>query len=277
MPGVRAYILFPKDQITQRQQIQITCWGDNIQAIAVNGTFDQCQQMVKRTLANHAGSERLTTANSINIARLLPQILFYSYVSMQVIKHHNKAVNFIVPSGNLGNVTACYWAKQMGFPIDEIRIANNANQVLKDFLASGIYEPQPSIQTIANAMDVGDPSNLERLLALFPNFTDFKQQMNVASVSNEAIREAIVDCYQRHHYLICPHTATAYQRLREATQDKPWVIMATAHPVKFNEIIEPLLDINISIPEQLNRLLAKNQQFKLIEPKDESLLAQIHR
>lgn len=266
MPGVEAYILFPKDKISDRQQIQITCWGDNIHAIAVNGTFDQCQQLVKRALSTSDHPQQFTTANSINIARLLPQILFYVYASIRVMKQHGQAVNFIVPSGNLGNVTACYWAKQMGFPIDDILIANNANQVLVDFMATGTYQAQSSIETIANAMDVGDPSNLERLLALFSDFNHFKKQLNVASVSDAAIKAAIVDCYQKYQYILCPHSATAYHRLQDVSPNKPWVIMATAHPAKFNEIIEPLLKVAIPIPEQLQRLLSKKQQLILIEP-----------
>ena len=269
--NIEGIILFPKDQISQRQQAQITCWGDNIHAVAVNGTFDQCQQLVKTAFSKKELKGILTTANSINIARLLPQIIFYAYSSIQVAKRHNESVNFIVPSGNLGNVTACYWAKAIGFPIDEILIANNANTVLTDYLLSGRYHAKASIKTLANAMDVGDPSNLERLIILFSDFAEFKKQMNVESVQDEAIKEAIIDSYHKYNYLICPHTATAYHRLRSVNAEKPWVIMATAHPAKFDEVIEPLLNIKIPIPEQLNQLLIKEQNCIVIEPAYESL------
>ena len=270
---IEGIILFPKDKISLRQQAQIACWGDNISAVAVNGTFDQCQQLVKTAFSKAEFKGGLTTANSINIARLLPQIIFYAYSSIQVAKQYNELVNFIVPSGNLGNVTACYWAKAMGFPINQILIANNANRVLTEYLSSGVYRPGPGLKTLANAMDVGDPSNLERLINLFPDFAAFKKEMNVASVQDEAIKEAIIDAYHRYNYLICPHTATAYHRLGAVSTDKPWIIMATAHPAKFEEIIEPLLNIKIPVPEALNKLLSKKQSFSVIDPVFDSLFA----
>lgn len=263
-PGLEGIVLFPKDKISLRQLAQIACWGGNIKAVAVNGTFDQCQQLVKKALASVR--DGLTTANSINIARLLPQLLFYAYSSIELAKKHEQFANFIVPSGNLGNVTACYWAKALGFPIDEILIANNANNVLTRFLDSGCYHAQASVTTMATAMDVGDPSNLERLIALFPDFNEFKKQLNVESVSDDAIKNAIIECYERHHYIICPHTATAYHRLESTNQQKPWVIMATAHPVKFDELIEPLLNIKIAVPEHLKNLMNRTQKVTVIEP-----------
>jgi threonine synthase len=264
--GIRGIILFPKDKISLRQQSQITSWGDNIHAIAVNGNFDHCQQLVKQAFAQIENQDILTTANSINIARLLPQMVFYAYTSIQMMRLHSKPANFIVPSGNLGNVTACYWAKEAGFPIDEIRIANNANKVLSDYLNSGVYHPAPGVKTLANAMDVGDPSNLERLMHLFPSFTEFKNNMDVESVQDDEIKTALIDCYKKHNYILCPHTATAYHRMHSVDKTKPWIIAATAHPVKFNELIEDLLDITIPIPKALEHMLAKKQRFTEIEP-----------
>lgn len=269
--GVEGYILFPQGKISQRQQAQITCWGGNVHAIAVHGTFDQCQQLVKKAFTEEQG-DTLTTANSINIARLLPQVLFYAYSSIQIAKLRDSLVNYIVPSGNLGNVTACYWAKQLGFPIGDIKIATNKNAVLSDFLSSGIYQAQPSVKTLANAMDVGDPSNLERLRHLFTDFPAFKAQVNALSVDDEAIKAAIVDCYTRYRYLICPHTATAYHRLSEVETDQPWVMTATAHPTKFEEIIEPLLNIIIPVPPQLQILLKAKQKYHVIKPEITELM-----
>lgn len=269
--GVESFILFPKDKISFRQQAQITSWDDNIHALAVTGTFDQCQQLVKQALAHQGFTGILTTANSINIARLLPQVVFYAYSSIQVYKKHKESVNFIIPSGNLGNVTACYWAKKMGFPIDEILIATNANKAVTDYLATGVYQARPAVCTLANAMDVGDPSNLERLTHLYPDFKEFKRQLNVAAISDDDIKKALIDCHERYNYLICPHTATAYQRLQTVNSNRPWVIVATAHPAKFHDIIEPLLDINIPVPEQLGRLLIKKQRFTTMEPLADAL------
>ena len=263
--GIDGYILFPKNKISLRQQAQITCWGDNIHALAVKGTFDQCQQLVKMACLKYDFKGELTTANSINIARLLPQIVYYAYSSINLAKRHQKSVNFIVPSGNLGNVTACYWAKFLGFPIDEILIANNANRVLSEYLISGIYKAKPSIKTLANAMDVGDPSNLERLMDLFGDFNQFKRSINVQSVLDNEIKQAIKDCYNRYQYIICPHTATAYHRLHSVDSSKIWVLAGTAHPVKFNELIEPLLNISIPVPEQLKLMLEKEHCFNEIQ------------
>jgi threonine synthase len=283
--NITGIVLFPKGKISLRQQSQITCWGDNIKAVAVLGTFDQCQQMVKKAFQHHEQSHdpkahvpaNLTTANSINIARLLPQVIFYAYASILDAKEQQALANFIVASGNLGNVTACYWAKAMGFPIDTILIANNANQVLSDYLDSGQYEPRPSIKTLANAMDVGNPSNIERLLYLFPTFDEFKKNVNAISVQDKEIEQAIRDCYQEHHYVICPHTATTYHRLQEVDESKPWIITATAHPAKFHEIIEPLLDISVPVPESLQKLLAREQRFTEIEADYEALSLLIKR
>ncbi len=264
--GIKAVILFPYGQISERQQAQMTCWGDNIQAVAVQGSFDQCQQLVKQIFRQPPAGIAITTANSINIARLLPQVLFYAYSSMRLSKQHGAPANFIVPSGNLGNVTACYWAKQMGFPIADILIATNANTVLSDFLDSGSYHAQPTRATLANAMDVGDPSNLERLLSLFPDFSQLKQSLNVQSVSDEEIKIAIKKCYQQTKQIICPHTATAYWRWLHADKNKLWILAATAHPVKFAATIEPLIQQPIPIPPVLAEQMQQGYDFSIINP-----------
>lgn len=269
--GIKGIILFPKDKISHRQQTQITCWGDNIQALAINGTFDQCQQLIKMACSQPEYVDRVTTANSINIARLLPQMIYYAYSSIELNKLHNERVNFIVPSGNLGNVTACYWARSLGFPINEILIANNANRVLSDYLSTGIVQARLSIKTLANAMDVGDPSNLERLIDLFGDFEQFKKNMNVSSVNDEQIKTAIIDCYNRYNYVICPHTATSYHRVQSVDQTKLWVLVGTAHPVKFHELIESLLNIEIPLPEQLKLMQNRTSSFSEIEASYESL------
>ncbi len=275
--GVEGFILFPKNKISIRQQMQISCWGDNITALAVNGTFDQCQRLVKAAFLKSEGQYQLTTANSINVARLLAQLVYYAFSSIQLEKVHQKPINYIVPSGNLGNVTACYWAKRMGFPIGEILIANNANRVLSDYLSAGFYQARPSIQTLANAMDVGDPSNLERLIDLLGDFTTLEHNLNVLSVDDNEIKQAVVGCYNTHKYIICPHTATSYHRLQTVAKDKPWVMTATAHPVKFNDLIESLLHLEIPIPEQLKIIMQRQCSHQEIEALDSALQFYIER
>ncbi|HHT9982982.1 TPA: threonine synthase [Legionella pneumophila] len=264
-------ILFPKDKLTFRQQSQITCWGENIRALAVNGSFDQCQQLVKLVFTKRENKGILTTANSMNIARLLPQIIFYAFTSIQLALRHNHSVNFIVPGGNLGNVTACYWAKMLGFPVEQILIANNTNSALGEFLLTGAYQAKSVTKTLATAMDVGEPSNLERLFVLFNNYSECKKQMNAESVSDEQIKQAILHCYNKYHYVICPHTATAYHRLSTINQDKSWVIVAPGHPAKFEEVLEPLLNKEIPVPEQLKVFLGRKQHYSIIEPNYHSL------
>ncbi|HAT1820820.1 TPA: threonine synthase [Legionella pneumophila] len=268
---LKGIILFPKDKISFRQQMQITCWGDNIRALAVNGSFDQCQQLVKLAFAKSEYKGILTTANSMNIARLLPQVIFYAFTSIQLALRHNYPVNFIVPGGNLGNVTACYWAKMLGFPIDQILIANNINSALSEFLLTGVNQSKSVIKTLATAMDVGEPSNFERLFILFNSYSECKKQMNAESVNDEQIKQAIMNCYNEYHYIICPHTATAYHRLSAINQDKPWVIVAPAHPAKFEEVLEPLLKKEIPAPKQLKILLDRKQHYSIIEPNYQSL------
>ncbi|MBA2655934.1 MAG: threonine synthase [Tatlockia sp.] len=252
----RAVILYPDKQISAMQEQQMTCWDENIFAFAVNGNFDQCQQLVKSAFLDPHWQEAggLSSANSINIARLLAQMTYYAYSSMQFFKKFKENSGFIIPSGNLGNATAAYWAKAMGFPIREIVLATNANQVLSDYLNNAHYQSQPSIRTLANAMDVGNPSNLERLNHLFDSFELFKKNVSAISVNDDAIRETIQEIYNHYHYISCPHTATAFH-VQTKLANKPWIVVATADPFKFHELIEPLLTIKIPISPQLKSLI----------------------
>ena len=252
----RAVILYPHGQVSAKQEHQMTCWDENIFAFAVDGTFDQCQQLVKSAFFDpewqRAGE--LSSANSINIGRLLPQMTYYAYSSMQFYGKYGVNPGFIIPSGNLGNATAAYWAKAMGFPIREIVLATNANRVLLDYLNSSYYQSKPSIATIANAMDVGDPSNLERLNHLFSSFDHFKRNIKAMSVNDESIRETIMQVYKQYQYISCPHTATAFYTHRQLDA-QPWIVVATADPCKFNGIIEPLINAQIPLASQLKQLL----------------------
>ncbi len=252
-------VLFPKDKISERQQQQICCWGDNILAVAVQGTFDDCQRLVKVAYAEFQQLS-LSTANSINLGRLLPQVVYYAYHAFHFMHRQGKMPGFIVPSGNLGNVTAAYWAKSLGFPIREIAIATNANQVLSDYLQTKAFTPRASITTLANAMDVGNPSNFERLQYLFNHFADFKKYVQVMSVDDAAIAATITEVHQQFTEIICPHTATAFF-MRKKLSDEPWVIVATAEAAKFATIIEPIIKTKVPLSEHLTTLLQKKTEY----------------
>lgn len=272
-PGVRVVVLFPEGQISTRQEGQITCWGENVLAISVKSNFDDCQQLVKSAFMHPWWRQHatLSTANSINIGRLLPQIVYYAYASIQFHAEYQQPVGVIVPSGNLGNVTAAYWAKQLGFPIREIAIATNANHVVEDYLETGEFVPRDSIATLANAMDVGKPSNFERLVDLFPEFSEFHQHVRAMSVDDEAIRETIIKVYRDHNEMVCPHTATALY-MREHLSDEPWIVVATAHPCKFETVLEPLLHQPVPPTPMLQALLDRPQHFESIEPDMDALI-----
>lgn len=258
-------VLYPEGMISKRQEQQITCWDSNIIAFAVDGKFDDCQNLVKSAFKNNWWNERfnLNSANSINIGRLLPQITYYAQSSLKFYERYKKSAGYIIPTGNLGNATAAYFAKLMGFPIREIVLATNANKVLPDYLQTGDYQPRTSIETLANAMDVGNPSNLERLNYLFPAFELFKKNIRAFSVSDKNISDTIIKTYEQKKLIICPHTATAFF-VRENLDSEPWIIVATADACKFNTIIEPLIKSQVSISPQLQILLEKPSQTRSV-------------
>lgn len=257
--NVRVVILFPKEGVSARQAHQLSCWGDNILTLAVDGSFDDCQRIVKHILTHSESLKEyeLTTANSINIGRLLPQVAYYAYASHLYQSSQSCAANIVVPSGNLGNVTACCWARAMGCPIDKIVIAQNSNRSVVDYEKTGVMEPKPSIPTLANAMDVGNPSNFQRLLALYPSFSSFKSHLRATSARDDDIKRYIELTYLDHQYIICPHTAAAvYATNTGDYNQEQWLIAATAHPSKFETIVEPLIGKAVPVPEALANQLA---------------------
>ena len=270
-PGTRVVVLFPEGRVSARQQHQLTCWGDNIISLAVRGEFDDCQRLAKAAFANASlmAQHHLCSANSINVGRLLPQACYYAMASLEHHRATGEATSFIVPTGNLGNGFACVWAKRMGLPIDRIVFATNANTTIPDFLHSGEWTPRPSKATLASAMDVGDPSNMERLRALCGDVDELRQVVSAFPVTDEVIRETIVDEYSRHRVAWCPHTATGlhvYRELPAAERDnRHWTVVATAHAAKFDSIVEPLLDIEIPPPPELAALLKWPAQFDTID------------
>jgi threonine synthase len=262
-PGMRVTVLFPRGLVSPTQERQLTCWGGNVTSLAVRGTFDDCQRLVKEALQEPALRERfdLSSANSINLGRLLPQMVYYAAASLALWRMHGQRASFVVPSGNLGNAVACIWARKVGLPIADIVLAHNANRTVPDFLETGQWRPRPSIATLASAMDVGNPSNMERLRSLFPDMPELVAAVSAESVDDADIRRRIRAAFDDWGRICCPHTAVAaevYARLPEARRRAgPWVLVATAHAAKFREIVEPLIGEEVPVPESLVRLLAR--------------------
>jgi len=269
--GTRVLVLFPEGRVTARQQHQLTCWGDNIISLAVRGEFDDCQRLAKASFADPKLNEKhnLCSANSINVGRLLPQAAYYAKASLEHYRNTEQRSNFIVPTGNLGNGFACAWARQMGLPIEKIVFATNANTTVPDFLDTGEWAPRPSKATLASAMDVGDPSNMERLRALCGDAAEMRKVVSAYSVNDETIRATLCDEYDRHRISWCPHTATAlhvYRSLPDSVRASAhWVVVATAHAAKFDAIVEPLLGITIEPPIELAELLKWPAKFDTID------------
>lgn len=239
--SVRAVILFPKGRVSPFQERQLTCWGDNVTALEVDGDFDDCQALVKAAFADSDLRERhrLTSANSINLGRLLPQVAYLAHAAFRAAG--GARPGFIMPSGNLGHSFALLLARAMGAPVGPVILATNENRTLLDWHRSGRFEPRPSVATLANAMDVGAPSNFERVVALSPAVV----QVDVQLVDDDAIRKRIAADARESGYVWCPHSAIAaevWRRLPEAARnERPWIAAATAHPFKFAETVEPLV------------------------------------
>jgi threonine synthase len=294
-PGIEVGVLFPKGLVSPTQERQLTCWGGNVKSFAVRGTFDDCQRLVKQAFVDPQLREQtqLSSANSINLGRLLPQAVYYASSSLEVWRKYGEPASYVIPSGNLGNAAACIWARQVGLPIGEIVLAHNANRTVTDFLHTGEWRPRPSIATLASAMDVGNPSNMERLRALFPELANLRTAVSAETVDDAAIRERIRQGFERHGQIWCPHTATAaevYERVVAAESGWPhaangdflqsdkrrpgrWVIVSTAHPGKFSEIVAPLIGRPVPVPGTLAKLFARRAEFTTIEPDLSSLRA----
>jgi threonine synthase len=271
-PGIEVSVLFPKGLVSPTQERQLTCWGDNVHAYRVSGTFDDCQRVVKEAFVDPALRARveLSSANSINLGRLLPQAVYYAATSLAVFRATGQKPNYIIPSGNLGNSAACIWARRLGLPIGRVVLAHNANRTVPDFLRSGHWEPRVSMPTLASAMDVGTPSNMERLRALFPHVEQLRGAVDAMSVADDQIRHRIAADFRNYGKAWCPHTATAaevYSRMASAERvGERWVLVSTAHPAKFHEIVEPLIGQKIEIPESLAKLFARPVSCTELKP-----------
>jgi threonine synthase len=262
--GTRVVVLFPDGQVTRVQEAQFTTLGGNVSAVAVNGTFDDCQRIVKEAFGERDVRERarLTSANSINIGRLLPQIFYYARAAMA---HPGATIS--VPSGNFGNLTAGLLAWKLGAPVERFVAATTINDTLPRYLASGVYEPRPSVSTLANAMDVGNPSNVERMRWLFDDDLDEMRSMIASSVhTDDDVRRAIAELWSTFGYVADPHTAIGYLGAREG--DDPLVVfLATAHPAKFGEVVEPVIGRSVPLPPALAEALNKPRRTEKIEPR----------
>ena len=265
--GVDVCILYPKGKVSPLQEKQMTTLGRNITAIEIDGVFDDCQRLVKKAFVDPELGRvmNLSSANSINIARLLPQSFYYVYAFNELKKTGITDLVFSVPSGNFGNLTGGLLAKKMGMHVKHFLAATNRNDVVPGFLRGDKFTPKPSIQTISNAMDVGDPSNFVRMQHLY-NHSDeaLRNDVKGYSYTDESTRETIRDVYERSGYLMCPHTAIGYRgaaEYRSSTSNRfESVVLATAHPVKFRDVIEPVINQSIEIPVQLEESLQRDKK-----------------
>ena len=280
-PGFRVVILYPHGRVSARQAHQLGAFGNNVHAFAVAGSFDDCQRMVKHLLGDRRLASRLhlTSANSISLGRLLPQMAYYAYASVVLARRANPQVpDVIVPTGNLGNALAAIMVREIGLPLGEIHLASNANATLAEYFAGGQYRARPSVATLANAMDVGDPSNFERLSWFFRTRDLRHAHVHAQRIDDETIRDRIGEGIDKYWQVFCPHTACAvevHERLRASGDTRAHLLVATAHPAKFNDIVEPLVGKPVAIPPALEALLQRPAHAEPMEATDAALLRRL--
>lgn len=276
VPGINVYILYPKGKVSPLQEKQLTTWGGNIKALEIEGTFDDCQALAKRLLADEELQQhQVTSANSINIARLIPQSFYYFWAYAQ-LKNENKKIFFSVPSGNFGNLTAGLLAYKMGLPVNRFIASTNINNVVPQYLKTGTYEAKASLSTVSNAMDVGNPSNFERMQDLFQeDVTKFREIISGYYFTDEETKATVQEVYKESGYLLDPHGAVAYlglvQYQKEQQQDFNGVLLETAHPAKFIETVEESILEKIEVPEKLSAF-GKKEKVATLFPVDFQLI-----
>lgn len=277
MDNIDVIILYPSGKVSLSQEKQLTTWGGNIRALEVKGTFDDCQRMVKEAFLDPQlrSDFDLTSANSINIARLVPQSFYYFRAVAQLDDLDSSRVCFVVPSGNFGNLTAGLLAQRMGLSVDQFIAATNANDVVPQYLSHGQFQPRPSIATRSNAMDVGNPSNFWRMTALFGDSRDtMKQAILGIGVSEEETLQAMKHCYQETGYIMDPHGAVglhAWSQLKPACKGARGIILETAHPSKFSDVVKEAIGFVPEMPDRLKAIVEKTKLSTLAEPRLESL------
>jgi len=267
VPNTRVTILYPKGKVSEIQELQLCSNGQNIRAIEIDGTFDDCQALVKQAFADDQLNDklRLTSANSINISRLIPQTFYYFNAVAQLFRQGKREITFSVPSGNFGNIAAGLLAYKMGLPVKQFIAATNANDTVPRFLETGVYETRPSVQTYANAMDVGAPSNWVRIMELFKQDTDLLKEMVKSYRYTDADTvKAINDIYAQFNYVACPHTAIAWLAIQEYSKqftsaDDTFVFLSTAHPCKFPDIFPAEIAASMTTPSQVEELKTKER------------------
>ena len=270
--GTRVFVLYPKGKVSPIQECQFTTLGRNITALEIDGVFDDCQALVKNAFMDDELNSlmKLTSANSINVARFLPQSFYYFYAYAQM-KARGLADNLVicVPSGNFGNICSALFAKAMGLPVRRFIAANNINDVFYKYLQTGVYTPKHSVQTLANAMDVGDPSNFARILDLYGgSWEKIRQDISGAVVNDSAIKKSILECWRDNAYLLDPHGACGFRALSDGLQPgEAGVFCETAHPAKFKDTVEKVIGEPVAIPERLAEFM-KGQKQAVSLPKD---------
>ena len=274
VPGIHVYVLYPKGKVSEIQESQFATLGQNITALEVDGTFDDCQRLVKSAFLDAELNKKhtLTSANSINVARFLPQS-FYYFNAFARNEQKDKELVISVPSGNFGNLTAGLFAKRMGLPVHQFIAANNENDIVYNYLNTGVYNPRPSVQTIANAMDVGDPSNFVRILDLYGNSVEaIRKDVKGFRYSDQQIRETLKQVYEQCGYLLDPHGACGYRALEEyLTDSQVGIFLETAHPAKFTETVESIIGKgNVELPEKLAAFMkGKKQSLEMTKEFDD--------
>ncbi|MGI9236391.1 MAG: threonine synthase [Woeseiaceae bacterium] len=280
-PGMRVVVLFPDGRVSERQAHQLCCWSDNVLSLKVQGSFDDCQAMVKAAMADSSLSSlhRFSSANSINIGRLLPQSTYYADASLAHFRRSGNKPGFIIPTGNLGNAFACIMAREMGLPIGPIILATNANRTIAEYFDTLKWLPRASLQTLASAMDVGDPSNMERLRKLLGEADVLREQLGVLSVSDNEIEAAMRQDFSDFGFATCPHTSTATHTWRQLDGELPtshdWILVGTAHPAKFETIVEPIIGGVVPLPPELEEILARPAKAITIKADLDSLATAI--
>ena len=282
VPGFRVVILYPDGRVSKRQAHQLGSFGDNVLALRVPSGFDQCQSLAKQAFADAElrAHVPLSSANSISLGRLLPQATYYAYASLLHARATSRPLSFIVPTGNLGNAVAALIARSAGLPIARVLLAANRNAAVPEFIAEGAYRPRPSLTTLANAMDVGDPSNMARLRFMMSRDPELLRALAAVSVDDETIRERIRSGERDYGKVFCPHTACAIEMLereRRLGSKDDFCVVATAHPAKFEDVVEPLVGHSLEPPPALRAMLARNASSEAMPPEYESLKARLLR
>ena len=275
-PGFRVVILYPDGRVSKRQAHQLGCFGDNVLALRVPSGFDQCQALAKQAFSDSGLRAKvpLSSANSISLGRLLPQATYYAFASLLHQRATSRPLSFIVPTGNLGNAVAALIAKRAGLPIHRVLFATNRNRTVPEFIETGEYHARPSVGTLANAMDVGDPSNVARLRFMMTKDPSLRAALSALSVDDEIIRARIGSGEADYGKVFCPHTACGIEMLeneRRAGSKDDFCVVATAHPSKFEDVVEPLVGHKVEPPPALRAMLARPARSEILEPDYTSL------